>query len=534
MGGLIRDTGIFGRRCCRGCLVLAFWLACTALAQAETGNLWAWGQADEGVLGFAGQLQAGCPRACQMTPTQAVPALPFVQVSGGNYFSIGLKADGTVWVWGFNADGIFGAGFADYSVSFVPLQVPGLSGISRIAAGAKHALALGADGTVWAWGSNFNGETGASSQDCLGERCMPAPVRVAGPGGSGQLSGVADIRAGVFFGVALKADGTVWAWGDNSYGNLGNGSVQGTPYPVQVLAPSGRAPLSSVTAIGLGSQSEHVLAVRGSGQVYGWGDNHREQLGQKCAGPFCASALPVPIARAWPATRVTTGWGTSFIVMRDGTARALGDNEGGGLGLGTTPRDSCGSCVRQATTVPGLTAVADIVAGFTGTLTSPLALRLDGSVMQVSGGSFKTLPAPTAVSAIGVGGVQLLALSNEVQPVLLQLEPAQIVFPDTPLGTTSAPVAFTVSNPGTAPVALLGLAVTNADPNHDTYGTEFVPTPAFGPVTLMPGDSRVVPVTFTPTRTGCAQALLVFATDAPHAPTSVYARGCPQLGATRH
>src|SRR5207253_3084557 len=118
-----------------------------------------------------------------------------------------------------------------------PLQVSSLSGITAISAGLEFSLALKQDGTVWAWGENGVGQLGNGNT-----AISPSPVQVVGPGGSGNLSGISTI-VGASFGnhsLALRAsDGTVWAWGDNSKGQLGDNSTTSTSVPIQVSGLSG-------------------------------------------------------------------------------------------------------------------------------------------------------------------------------------------------------------------------------------------------------------------------------------------------------
>ncbi|MDV7401738.1 hypothetical protein RZS08_60525, partial [Arthrospira platensis SPKY1] len=98
-----------------------------------------------------------------------------------------------------------------------PVQVSGLSGITGIAAGSNHAIALRNDGAVWAWGNNSNGQLGDGTTDS-----RHTPVQVSG------LSGIIAISVGVDFSVALKSDGTVWAWGDH------RGQHSPSTVPVQI------------------------------------------------------------------------------------------------------------------------------------------------------------------------------------------------------------------------------------------------------------------------------------------------------------
>jgi alpha-tubulin suppressor-like RCC1 family protein len=134
-----------------------------------------------------------------------------------------------------------------------------LSGVVDVAAGAAFSLASKSDGSVWAWGANSSGQLGDATTS---ERLFP--VRVSG------LPAVVDIAAGGTHGMALSGDGTVWTWGANQAGQLGDGTTEDRLVPVQVKDasdPSGF--LTDVTAIAGGGA--HSLALKTDGTVRGWG-----------------------------------------------------------------------------------------------------------------------------------------------------------------------------------------------------------------------------------------------------------------------
>ena len=135
-----------------------------------------------------------------------------------------------------------------FAVGQTIATVPGVS------AGSGHSLALKSDGTVWAWGEGYSGQLGNNST-----ADSSIPVQVVGPGGTGVLTGVAAISSGANHSLALKSDGTVWAWGAGSSGKLGNNSTADSSVPVQVVGPGGTGVLTGVTAIAAGWQ--HSLAL---------------------------------------------------------------------------------------------------------------------------------------------------------------------------------------------------------------------------------------------------------------------------------
>jgi hypothetical protein len=194
------------------------------------------------------------------------------------------------------------------------VQVSGLSGVVAISCGVYHSLALKSDGTVWAWGANDYGQLGNSAASD-----SSAPVQVSG------LSGVIAIAGGSRHSLALKSDGTVWAWGANDYGQLGNGTTVGSSTPVQVSG------LSGVTSIAAGDY--HTLALKSDGTLWAWGRNDAGQLGN---GTTVGSSTPVQVSALSNVTAVAGGRMHTVAQKQDGTVWTWGDNYFGQLGNGTT------------------------------------------------------------------------------------------------------------------------------------------------------------------------------------------------------
>lgn len=201
----------------------------------------------------------------------------------------------------------------------------------------------GGRGTVWAWGDNSSGQLGAGSS-AQGS----TPVQTVG------LTGITAVAAGYDHSVARKGDGTAWAWGNNSSGQLGAGSgVQGYT-PVQVVG------LTNVTGVAAGDA--HSLAVESDGTVWGWGSNNSGQIG---AGLAVTRYTPVQMAGIATATAVAVGSAHSLARLADGTVRAWGDNSKGQLGDGTTNGST------TPVTVLGLQGVDTIAARANGSLARP-------------------------------------------------------------------------------------------------------------------------------------------------------------------
>ena len=192
------------------------------------------------------------------------------------------KADGTIWAWGKNENGQLGNGAS--ADSSVPVQVMGLAGIEQISAGEYHSMALRADGTVWAWGRNQYGQLGDNTRNS-----SSTPVQVTGENGFGYLTGVEEIAAGIGYSMALMSDGTLMAWGHNNSYQLGDGTQQSRNAPVQVLDSAGTAALAEV--VEFSANGETTMAKTADGTVWIWGTNRYGEFGNGTNGSY--SALPL-------------------------------------------------------------------------------------------------------------------------------------------------------------------------------------------------------------------------------------------------
>ena len=246
-----------------------------SLALCSDGTVAAWGANNYGQLGNNSTTMSKVPIAVVQTGVLAGKRV--VAISAGMYHSLALCSDGTVATWGYNGSGQLGNG-GGFQSSSVPVAVPTngvLAGktVVAISAGIYHSLALCSDGTLAAWGSNWDGELGNGSTGT--SSYMPVAVVQ-----TGVLAGktVVAVSAGQFHSLALCADGTVAAWGDSQYGQLGNGST-GIPsnVPVAVVQTSGVLAGKIVVAISAGQN--HSVALCSDGTLATWGSNSAGQLG---------------------------------------------------------------------------------------------------------------------------------------------------------------------------------------------------------------------------------------------------------------
>jgi alpha-tubulin suppressor-like RCC1 family protein len=279
-----------------------------SLALKNDGTVWTWGRNDLGQLGI------GSSNNDFNVPMKINSFTGVSAIAAGGFHSLALKNDGTVWAWGSNSLGQLGNG--NYTNSNVPVQVSNIGGVIAIAGGDAHSLALKNDGSVWSWGDNLGGQLGNGTSILKSN----VPVQVS------SLTGVIAIAAGAYHSLALKNDGTVWAWGDNGFGQLGNGTnIVKSNVPVQVSS------LTGVIAIAAGAY--HSLALKNDGTVWAWGYNNYGQLGN--GSNIFYSNVPVQVSSLTGVIAVAAmGSSHSLALKNDGTVWAWGANGSGQLGIG--------------------------------------------------------------------------------------------------------------------------------------------------------------------------------------------------------
>jgi alpha-tubulin suppressor-like RCC1 family protein len=295
------------------------------------------------------------------TPESGVAQADFTvtgAVSAGSQYSLALKADGTVWMWGASEGQLHGGGSAADPV-LNPVRVGesiDFRDVVSISAGYRHALALKSDGTVWTWGRNLQGWWGITTPVQVSG--LSDVAAVLGTGNRGYaltrdarvymwgtgafdypnntlreiqgLSGVTALASGVVqdFALALKTDGaaagSVWGWGSNASGQLADGT-QTDRWPLSATG------VNEVVAIAGGAT--HALAVKPDGTVVGWGDNQSSQLGD---GTTTLRTSPVTALALGQARSVAAGDYYSFGLRADGSAWSWGNNAAGQLATGAT------------------------------------------------------------------------------------------------------------------------------------------------------------------------------------------------------
>jgi alpha-tubulin suppressor-like RCC1 family protein len=293
------------------------------LAIRSNGTLWGWG---EGILH---------PYTLSgYSPIQIGSDTDWKTVSTSNSHHLAIKTNGTLWAWGANSSGQLG--LADTTNRSIPIQIgTGATGDWKTAqSGYRFSIALKENGTLWAWGENFQGQLGLGNGGSSTNRSSPVQI------GTGITGDWASVSCGRTHVVAIKTNGTLWAWGYNGNGRLGLGDTTSRSSPVQIGTGT-TGDWSNVNC----NIANHVLAVKNNGTLWAWGENTRGQLGLNDTTDR-SSPVQVGTTTNWSLTgsHLNAGSEISGAIKNDGTLWTWGRNHVGQLGLGdsgvTTYRSS--------------------------------------------------------------------------------------------------------------------------------------------------------------------------------------------------
>lgn len=223
-----------------------------AVAARSDGTVWSWGTNDVGELGLSNVTYTTFPIQ--------IPGLSnIVNVACGGYFSLALQSNGSVWAWGTNNYGQLGNGTTASSIA--PVKVTGISNAIAISAGAYHSMAILGNGQIMAWGRNQSGQLGNGT---FTQETQPVLVST--------LTNAVQVKGGYYHSLALTASGQVWTWGGGTNGQLGGGYTTGaSDTPTQISS------VSNITSIAAGAY--HNVVLNSNGTVWAWGDNTYGQVG---------------------------------------------------------------------------------------------------------------------------------------------------------------------------------------------------------------------------------------------------------------
>ena len=306
-------------------------------ALKSNGTLWAWGNNSNGQIGDG---TAGNIRTSPVTvvdtavDTDTDPDTDWVAVSAGGNHTLGLKSNGTLWAWGFNYNGQLGDGTTNSSPT--PVQVSGGSDWVAVAAGDSHTLALKSNGTLWAWGHNFYGELGDGTRND-----RDAPVQI------GTQTDWVAVAAGSMHSAALRSDGTLWTWGFNAYGQLGDGTTEDQLSPVIVMdtvADPDTDPDTDWVAVAVNDR--FTMALKSNGTLWAWGYNLVGQLGDGTNFDSLEPVQEITSATNW--RTVAAGYQHAVAAQSDDSLWTWGWNSSGQLGDGTTDNKNTPNYVGDA------------------------------------------------------------------------------------------------------------------------------------------------------------------------------------------
>ncbi|MDR0334816.1 MAG: hypothetical protein LBH69_02890 [Methanomassiliicoccaceae archaeon] len=271
------------------------------------GTLWGWGE------GTYGQLGLGMSFMYLSYPFQVGTASDWMTVAAGDGHTVAIKTDGTLWAWGHNLYGQIGDG-TTRSDRYTPVKIGTDTDWAMVSAGYGHTVAIKTDGTLWSWGFNQDGQLGNGTLS-TDETIVPTKV--------GTDDDWVMVTAGRDHTLAIKEDGTLWAWGCNSSGELGDNDTREVRTPKKIGTDEWKD---------VSGGFMHSLGIKADGSLWAWGWNSSGQLGSDV---FMMSKVPVRIGDANDWSSVSAGMMSSAAIKNDGSLWTWGENRNGQLGDGT-------------------------------------------------------------------------------------------------------------------------------------------------------------------------------------------------------
>ena len=283
------------------------------------GTLWTWGYNTNGQLGDNTIVS-------KSSPVQTIAGgTNWKQVSAGFVHTAAIKTDGTLWLWGYNGEGGLGDNTQVHKSS--PVQtIAGGTNWKQVAGGGNHIAAIKTDGTLWLWGYNNKGGLGDNS-------IVPksSPVQTIAGGTNWK-----QVSCGQYYTAAIKTDGTLWGWGDNTYGQLGDNTIAYKSSPVQTIA--GGTNWKQVAGGG-----NHIAAIKTDGTLWTWGYNAYGQLGDSTTVYKSSPVQTIAGGTNWK--QVSCGQFHTTAIKTDGTLWLWGYNINSGQ-LGDNTNDPKSSPVQ--------------------------------------------------------------------------------------------------------------------------------------------------------------------------------------------
>jgi len=279
-------------------------LVTTFTTKAANYQLWGWGRNNEG------QLSQNNVTAAYSSPVK-IPGTTWESIVNSAQAKAGLKTDGTLWVWGNNWEGTLGQNSRTYYSS--PVQIPGTTWKSVGGDGNLAMFGTKTDGTLWSWGVKTEGRLGQNSV----AHNISSPMQI----GTDTTWDTA-WSVGSMHGGATKTDGTLWVWGHNGEGALGQDNVTQRSSPTQI-------PGTWSTMWGTGYT---LGGIKTDGTLWIWGDNGKGTIGNNASGPSADQSSPVQVGSGTDWADIGSAHYNVGAVKTDGTLWTWGSNTGGALG----------------------------------------------------------------------------------------------------------------------------------------------------------------------------------------------------------
>ena len=242
------------------------------MAIKTDGSLWAWGR--NNTVGSLGDSTS----EDRPSPVKIMDGVSSVSIGDGGHTAV-IMTDGSLWTWGWNTLGQLGNGVTDNRTGVISVPSKIMDGVASVSLGARFTMALKTDGSLWAWGGNSDGQLGDGTTE---DRHSPVKI----------MDGVASFSAGGLHAMAVKTDGSLWGWGRNSFKNnddregmVGDGTTEDRHSPVRIM--------DGVLSVSAGLY--HTMAVKTDGSLWTWGSNSFGAIGDGTRGRDNNRLLPVKI-----------------------------------------------------------------------------------------------------------------------------------------------------------------------------------------------------------------------------------------------
>jgi alpha-tubulin suppressor-like RCC1 family protein len=369
----------------------------TMMAVGADGTLWGWGINTNGIIGNSSTITVS-------SPVQVGTLTTWSSVSVGDASTGAIKTDGTLWTWGAAASGQLGNGTTTPNVSS-PVQIGTLTNWKQVSAGQTWMIAVGTDGKMYSWGLGTSGRLGNGT----------TTGNVSAPTQIGTLTTWSTVAAGSTSGLASKTTGEMYSWGTGTSGQLGTGSTVTTSNPTQI------GTLTTWSSVAASSGGNNGAAIKNDATVWTWGLGTSGQLGNNASS---TTSSPVQVSGVTSVSSVTIGTNNMLAIKTDGTLWGWGSNSSGQLGLNDTTNrisavqvgtltgwtsiasgNQASSMVRSNTLFTTGASTTGQLGQTTGTNSSPVVVGLGTTKFaSVSGGTSYTIAVATNRALYGWGG----------------------------------------------------------------------------------------------------------------------------------